>query len=295
MRIQVWWAALCAVSAINAGAWLMAARAFRRQAQSGADPAQRSRRRWQLALSAVFVAVCAFRSICPRADVQRNCLHDTWWSSVLVGRSAATIAELCFVAQWTLLLRELSAGTQARFATVISWVLLPVIITAETFSWYATLTTSYLGNSIEESLWAISAALLVLAAVSLRRHVSARHQPLLAVLILIGSAYVAFMCMVDVPMYVTRWLTDEAAGRRYLSLGAGLADISRRWVVTRAWDEWRTEIPWMTLYFSVAVWASIALVRAPAVEPRLQPERPRSDMKSDKKSDSRSVVWRATA
>jgi hypothetical protein len=267
VQVDLWWATLCVASAFNLAAWGLAARSFRRQA-ADMDPALRARRQWQLVLSAVFVLVCAFRSIYPRADVQRICLHDTWWSSVLVGRSAATIAELSFVAQWVLWLRELCDGTRARFAAVVAAVLLPLIMTAEVFSWYATLSTSYLGNAVEESLWTIGATSLVLAAVSLRRHVPPRHQTLLGALILVGSAYVAFMCMVDVPMYVTRWLADEAVGRHYLSLGAGLADISSRWVVTRAWDQWRTEIPWMSLYFSGAVWTSIALVRAPAAQPR---------------------------
>jgi len=33
-------------------------------------------------LSAVYVFGCAFRSILPRADVQRICLFNTWLSSV---------------------------------------------------------------------------------------------------------------------------------------------------------------------------------------------------------------------
>jgi hypothetical protein len=57
----------------------------------------------QLSLSTPFVLV-AFRSFLPRADVQRITLVDVWLSGVLVGRTVATIAELCFVAQWANLL-----------------------------------------------------------------------------------------------------------------------------------------------------------------------------------------------
>jgi hypothetical protein len=77
------------------------------------------------------------------------------------------------------------------------------------------------------------------------------------------------MCTVDVPMYVSRWLADEANGREYLSLSQGFWDVRSRWTVTFAWDQWRTEIPWMSLYFSVGVWCSIALVHAPRFQPRL--------------------------
>ena len=47
-----------------------------------------------LLLCAAYVFGCAFRSFLPRADVQRICLFDTWLSSVVVGRSVATLAEL---------------------------------------------------------------------------------------------------------------------------------------------------------------------------------------------------------
>jgi len=35
--------------------------------------------------------------------------------------------------------------------------------------------------------------------------------------------------------------------------------VSTRWVVTHDLAEWKDEIAWMSLYFSAAVWASLAL------------------------------------
>jgi hypothetical protein len=88
-------------------------------------------------------------------------------------------------------------------------------------------------------------------------------RPLLAFWCIAGLTYVTFMFVVDVPMYWSRWLADEASGRHYLSLAQGLLDVSGRWVVSHRWEDWRSEVGWMTLYFSVAVWMSIALVHAP--------------------------------
>jgi hypothetical protein len=34
-------------------------------------------------------------------------------------------------------------------------------------------------------------------------------------------------------------------------------------VVSHRWEDWKNEIAWMSLYFSVAVWLSIALIHAP--------------------------------
>jgi hypothetical protein len=38
-----------------------------------------------------------------------------------------------------------------------------------------------------------------------------------------------------------------------------LRDASTRWVVTHDFAQWKEEIPWMSLYFTAAVWASLAL------------------------------------
>ena len=46
----------------------------------------------------------------------------------------------------------------------------------------------------------------------------------------------------------------------YLTLVSGLRDSGRRRHPTWAWDVWREEAPWMTLYFSVGVWTSLAMV-----------------------------------
>jgi hypothetical protein len=262
--VLVWWSALCAVSVFNICAWRLSAAALTRR--KAADPVACAFRRRQLLLSAMFVLGCAFRSILPRADVQRIGLFDSWVSSVIVGRSVATVAELCFVAQWALSLNSLARDAQFRFGVVVSWLLVPLIAVAEVCSWYGVLTTCYLGNAIEETIWTFTASLVIVSLLTLWPRSKAVHRPYLAAAILLGVGYVTFMSTVDVPMYASRWLADEASGREYLSLSQGLWDVGSRWTVTHSWEEWRTEIPWMSFYFSVGVWFSIALVHAPRFE-----------------------------
>ena len=50
-----------------------------------------------------------------------------------------------------------------------------------------------------------------------------------------------------------------------MSLAQGILDVSGRWVVSHRFEDWRSEMTWMSLYFSVAVWISIALVHAAGV------------------------------
>jgi hypothetical protein len=71
------------------------------------------------------------------------------------------------------------------------------------------------------------------------------------------------MINVDVPMYGSRWLRDEALQVSYLSLLDGWRDASERWVVTWQPARWQGEMLWMSLYFSIGVWVSMALTRLP--------------------------------
>src|SRR5215813_8985230 len=157
MSVQAWWLALIGVSAINICAWVLAGVLPVRRATG--DPALPTRRR-QLLLSAPFVFGCAFRSVFPRADVQRICMVDSWLSAVAVGRTVAMIAELSFAAQCALLLRTAAIEARSPVAVGISRVIVPLIALAETFSWYAVATTNYAGNMCEESTWGVVAILM---------------------------------------------------------------------------------------------------------------------------------------
>jgi hypothetical protein len=72
-------------------------------------------------------------------------------------------------------------------------------------------------------------------------------------------AYLAFLMTVDVPMYLSRWRAGVADGSKLLRPLEGLRDVSTRWVVSHDFAQWKDEIPWMSLYFSTAVWASLVL------------------------------------
>jgi hypothetical protein len=264
---EQWWAVLRTVGAVNVLGWLALA-GFALHRRDTLTTEEWSARRLQLLLCAGYVFGCAWRSLLPVYDVQRIVLVDAWWSSVIVGRSVATIAELCFAAQWALLLREAARTTGSAFAGSVSRALVPLIAVAETCSWHAVLTTANLGHVIEETLWGGSAALVALALLAIWPRVVPSRRPLLALGCGAATVYVAYMFAVDVPMYWARWLADEAADRTYLGLVEGVVDAATRWRVVQDWAVWRGEAAWMTLYFSVAVWVSLALVLMPRWRPR---------------------------
>jgi hypothetical protein len=115
---------------------------------------------------------------------------------------------------------------------------------------------------MEESIWGLSAALVVTTLATLYPRCPANWRPALIVAACAGVAYAAYMFLVDVPMYWARWVADEAQGRQYLSIAQGIHDTFQRRVISHRWEDWKSEVVWMSLYFSVAVWISISLVHA---------------------------------
>src|SRR5262245_47004243 len=218
-----WWLVLCAAAAVNVAAWRYSAGLLRRREQSFPADVYETRQ-LLLWLSAIYVLGCGFRSVLPMVDVPRICLHDTWVSRIVVGRSVATIAELAFAAQWALLLREAGAATGSRFAGGVSHLLLPLIVAAELCSWYAVLTTDNLLHATENSLWTAGAVLTIAAFLAVRPRVDPRSGRALAIAAACGAGYVAYMVSVDVPMYWARWQADFAAGHPYLSPAEGMAE-----------------------------------------------------------------------
>src|SRR5437764_2057582 len=149
-----WWGLLTLVSGVNIAVWFLLYHQLHRPAAGGLDGMAGIE--VMLLLCAAYVFGCAFRSFLPRADVQRICLFDTWWSSVVVGRSVATVAEIAFAAQWAIILYQLGRLTGADTTVNAALAIVPLILIAECFSWYAVLTTNYLYNAIENSLWAVA-------------------------------------------------------------------------------------------------------------------------------------------
>jgi hypothetical protein len=211
-------------------------------------------------LSAVYVAGCAFRSLMPMLDEPRICLHDTPLSRIVVGRSVATIAEIAFVVQWALLLREAAGASRHPIVRRVAYLLLPLVVLAETFSWLAVLTRSNLLHAFENSVWTLGGALVLAAFVALHKDARGRRKRALVAATVAVCAYLAFMVTVDVPMYLQRWYADDGST---VSLAVGLRQIVEQCTSAFAFELWRDDIAWLTLYFSAAVWLSIALVHTP--------------------------------
>jgi hypothetical protein len=286
-----WWSLLTLVSGANIAVWFLLYRQLPEQPTGslGSTP----RIELMLVLCAAYVFGCAFRSCLPRADVQRICLFDTWLSSVVVGRSVATVAEICFAAQWAIILHQLGTMTGTDTTLNAAWVIVPLILIAECFSWYGVLTTSYLGNAIENSIWAVAFFVAGIGLCRLLPEFDGPVRVVLAIAIIGIAGYLAFLMTIDVPMYLTRWRAEVADGSKLLRPLEGLRDACTRWIVTHDLAEWKDEIAWMSLYFSAAVWASLALCVCCSLEHHLPHYRTKATVVSWS-PDALAVVGKST-
>ena len=251
-KVWTWWTCLRVIAVFNVLVWAVACRPFLDRAN---DPD------WQVTLSGIFVAVCAFRSFLPRIDLERYCLVDSPLSSMFIGRSAATVAEICFAAQVALCLRQVGIVAHVPWIVTMSYLVVPNLVLAQCCCWYSVLTLNHLGHAIEESLWAGTMALVGVCLAVAARHLQGNMFWCACGGAALALGFVAFMAFVDVPMYVTRWRKGRREQRALLSLRAGVRDALSRRIATEEWSVWRPEVAWLTGYFSVAVWLSVSLVR----------------------------------
>lgn len=247
--VLMWWASLSTLGIINIGLWFYL---NRKELKSGET-------NLMIWLCFIYVIVCFYRSALPRADVQRMMLFDTWFSSVFLGRSAATIAELAFVAQWAILLNKLSDIYRLPIVRSLAIILVPLIAIAEVFSWYGVILGFNMAHAYEESLWAVTFLIVIVAFGYLIPHVDQKLKKIFTFVILGCSAYVAFMVLIDIPMYYTRHLADLEAGKTYPDFWQGIKEVNYKRIISWDYQLWKDEIPWMTGYFSLCVYSSLGI------------------------------------
>ncbi len=214
-----------------------------------------------LLLSAGYVFGCAFRSILPRADVQRICLFDTWLSSVLIGRSVATIAELCFAIQWAIVLaRARRRIAHSDTAKNIAKLIVPLIVARGMLFLVRGDHDRFSRQCSGKLLWTVTFVLIARRARALAVQLprpgamaDRRARPR-------ARRSTSSSCRPSTCRCMSR------AGRRELADGTQSSDFLPACTTSpRAGSSPTTspagteEIPWMSLYFSVAVWTSLLL------------------------------------
>lgn len=250
-KTVLWWTLLRGIAVANGLGWLVTAALVERD-----TPVVQV----QLGLSLVYVLVCAFRSFFPRIDLERTCIVDSPVSSMVAGRSAATVAEVSFAGQVALFVHLVGAAAGIGWVQGLAVPIVVLLTVAQVFCWSSVINLSHLGHAIEESIWAVTFTLVGVAMAVCASHLDGGLGVIAWTMVPVCVGYVAFMVVVDVPMYVQRWRAGRAAGVQPLGLADGFYDALHRREVTRSWAVWKPEVAWLTGYFSFAVWGSLGMV-----------------------------------
>eukprot|EP00980_Cylindrotheca_fusiformis_P011259 scaffold2594_cov85-Cylindrotheca_fusiformis.AAC.1 len=278
-KTYLWWKGLCLISTINICLWVWTF--FGNAPSADRKPYYRQ---YHLFFSGIYTFVCAYRSLLPRIDLERYCLFDTPLSSIVLGRSAATIAEISFATQLALFIHEWAVTYHHPYAAVFSFFIPPTLTIAQLFCWMGVITRNHVFHAIEESLWAISfmGIFVVTSVFAYQGYPEIKYIALLGAAMSIGTRscrrrrrlYVAFMVTVDVPMYLERWRHNTkqnvSSSKSNTKVSGIVAETTSSWMsgfrdallrrhVTQDWNVWEGEVAWLTGYFSLAVWTSIAM------------------------------------
>jgi hypothetical protein len=228
------------------------------------------RRRWQLDESllcaSIYTLVCAFRSFLPRIDAERMCFFDLRLSYPFVGRSLATIAEICFAYQisrfWHDRMNEMMMMERKKKQeqnTLLAWIVRDLAfyacVFAQVWCWGAVLTRNQYFHAVEESHWCFAASILTIATIWLSGGWH-RLQLDLKIACLASTAYAVFMLWIDIPLYLRKH--QEIQTRvPIIPVSQGLFDSFSCSIVSQRYEDWRDEMAWLTGYFSLAVWTSL--------------------------------------
>lgn len=250
-KTKIWWVIICLASIANMTGWCIAMLTVNSQ-----NPYVK----WHLILSGIYTAVCAFRSFLPRIELERVCLVDTVFSSMVISRTGATVAEICFATQAGLFLEEISGLANISWVASLKFPTIIALSTAQVLCWYGVVTLDNMGHFLEESLWMITFFFITAATATCARHLEGPWQVIAWACTGLFAVFVCFMAIVDVPMYLRRWLRGDT---RHMGLTDGFFDALRRRKVRGDWEFWGTEAPWLTGYFIGAVMLSQSFMHMP--------------------------------
>lgn len=257
--VMSWWIFMSGIGVINITIWLYLVK------KQGINS-------WLFA-GGLYVLGCASRSFFPRSDIDRIVMFDHFFSSIFVGRTIATIAELGFIAQWAIILSFVGERTQNKVIIYTSYIIFPLIFVAEIFSWYAAITTNTIGSVVEESLWGLVFALIAYCVYVSRQNLIDKLKPWSLAAVGGLLLYVAYMFTIDVPFYYAKWQSNLSLGQSFDSLQIGVNNMLTKWQVSRLSKDWHYEFLWQGLYFSFGVWSSLILNLIPQNLHKIIPNR----------------------
>jgi hypothetical protein len=223
-------------------------------------------------LVAIYVLVCAIRSLWPRLDTKCTCVFNNKISSPLVGRSLATIAEMAFIILIVMITNTIlnivqkSIGNTHFIETlkILNLMIIPTIFIAQLTCWYGITTKNYFWEIIEGALWTYSIGILFIVYFyiyikTVGKNISNNRvrfiTPFLPYILIITAFHLLFMFLNYMPLM----FKNNLLNKNHIPFWQGLSELSCN-KVSKKYKDWKKDIPWLTGYFSISVWVSILIL-----------------------------------
>ncbi|CAJ1358896.1 unnamed protein product [Effrenium voratum] len=282
-----WWVTLFSIATFNIA--MYAALTFCYYSSFSTDAAVKAYQQFMKNVCAPYVFVCAYRSYMPAQYPLRYVWFDTPLSSILLVRSLAAVAEMCFIAQIAKALSFIENqvnDTNQRWgnfyhsfcqASAVAMVI--IMFVAQCFSFAGTITKNNLWYACEEFNWGLAFAVgmpfffvLSYQVFQLRKETETPWTcSCNAMVYAVGMSafclgYVPYMFVIDAPEYWQRYQDQLAEGFEFLNFWDGVKNAAFVRHHTHLEEVWQYATVWQTAYFSAAVWLSLLLALAPKLE-----------------------------
>ena len=144
-----------------------------------------------------------------------------------------------------------------------------LISIAQIFCWIGIITQDPSYNAIEESLWTIFGFTIFVIYSVLYLNINNFNQTLkikklksiIPIILISTLLYILFMTLNDVPMYIKRAKQSKDKNVQYNNLMDGIQSMKKCKKATSSFKEWKEDIPWLSLYFTLSVWGSIYILK----------------------------------
>lgn len=188
----------------------------------------------------------------------------------------------------------MTRAVPTRQAERTAWCVLLCNVLAQTCCNYSVLTRDQRAHAVEETIWLLSGAAVALEVTRSPEVLDIGANKFKRGVRWCCPPYIMFMALVDVPMYVHRAREDMQLGTtfstfrwcilfvefQYFSVyngieivnvfpqedtppREGLTEVASCAIVTQTTEYWVQEMPWMSGYFSFAVWIAVWLCNNP--------------------------------
>jgi len=223
-------------------------------------------------LVAIYVFVCAVRSLWPRLDTKCTCVFNNKISSPFVGRSLATIAEMSLIILLVMITNTILNIVQKSIGNspfinalkVLNIMIIPTIFIAQLTCWYGITTKNYFWEIIEGGLWTYALAIIfiVYAYIYIKtvgKNITSNKlrfvAPFLPYILMVVGAHLLFMLVNYLPLM----FKNNLLYKNHVPFWKGLSELSCN-KISKNYKDWKNDIPWLTGYFSISVWVAILIL-----------------------------------